>query len=378
MRARLVLALFVTALAVTPAHAVSGGATLPIAQAPYIAWVSGRCTGTLISPTRILTAAHCLDGQDVADAQVLVGVDGNTLTPGQVSKLAVPVRGYTVHPKFKESFPFAHSRPQDAIAVNDVGLILLKKPIRTIAPVRLAGAGDGALEAGGVAAAILGYGITAPETDTGVPRSPLQQGALNVLGASDCEKAYPRAIEPTMICTADLVNHAPPFVMGCPGDSGGPVIVQTPGGPVQIGVNSWGAEVMEVGCGLRPLPDVAMRVSSFASFIHRAKPVIQPHTTGPGFRHTSIVGVARIGNTVTCKPPKLAGAPLKLSYEWSVGIDTGGFLALRHAHKATLKITKAIYKSSSPPEGRTVFCIATARNAGGSLNTGLAGTRLRK
>src|SRR4051794_10889255 len=184
MPTRLILAALITVVAAAPAQAVSGGETLPIAQAPYVAWLGGRCTGTLISPTRILTAAHCLDGEDVADARVLVGVDGNMLTRG-VGKRTVSVRGYAEHPKFKLSFPFAHKRAQDAIAVNAVGLILLKEPIRTIAPVRLAGAGDGALEAGGAAAAILGYGMTSPETETGPPPAPLQQGALGVLGATD-------------------------------------------------------------------------------------------------------------------------------------------------------------------------------------------------
>jgi secreted trypsin-like serine protease len=377
MRSKLLLlALLVTALAATPAHAVSGGATLPIAQAPYIAWLSGHCTGTLISPTRILTAAHCLDGEDVGDARVLVGVDGNTLSGG-LKKLAVPVRGYSEHPKFKLAFPFAHRRPQDATAVNDVGLILLKKPITTIAPVRLAGAGDGALETGGAAAAILGYGMTAPESETGPPIAPLQQGALTVLGAGDCEKAYPRAIEATMLCTADLAHQAPPFVMACPGDSGGPIIVQTPNGPVQVGVTSWGAEVMEVGCGLRALPNVAMRVSSFASYINDAHPVIQPYTTGPGFRHTRMVGVARVGSSVTCQLPKIAGAPLTFSYEWSVGTSSAGFRTLRHAHGPKLKITKAIYRLARPVDGRTVYCVPTARNAGGTLNTGLASARLK-
>ena len=112
MRARLILALLVTALAAPPAYAGSGGTTLPIAQAPYVAWLGGRCTGTLISPTRILTAAHCLDGQDLSDAQVLVGVDGNTLT-GSARGLAVPVARVLPAPEVQGELPVRAHEPAE-------------------------------------------------------------------------------------------------------------------------------------------------------------------------------------------------------------------------------------------------------------------------
>ena len=69
---------------------------------------------------------------------------------------------------------------------------------------------------------------------------------------------------------------------------------------------------------------------------------------------------------------------MKKSYEWSVGTSDAGFKTIRNARRATLKITNAIYKSAQPPEGRRVYCIATARNAGGSLGTGLTSLPLKK
>jgi hypothetical protein len=179
-----------------------------------------------------------------------------------------------------------------------------------------------------------------------------------------------------MICTADPAHQAPPFVMACPGDSGGPVIAQTPGGPVQLGVTSWGAEVMEVECGQRSLPNVAMRVSSFASFINRAHPVIEPQSTGHGPRGPRIVGVARVGHTVTRKAPKFAGAPYSLSYHWMVGRNER-VLPIPSRHGPRLKITKAIFERALPAGHRSLFCTVTARNAGGSVGTPLGGTTMK-
>jgi len=371
LKSSVLLALLAAPIATAPAGAVSGGTTLPIEQAPYVAWLGGRCTGTLISPTRILTAGHCLDNHSASDELLLVGVDGNTLSPKQRNAMAIPVAGYSVHPKFKESFPFAHDDPFDAIAVNDVGLILLKQPLTTVTPVRLAGPGDAALEAPGAQSTLIGYGQTAPETQASVPPTlPLQQATLPIISAGDCGLAYPRAIQPSMGCNEDLAHHTP-LIQACPGDSGGPVIASTPSGPVQIGVTSWGSETMNGACGEKFLPDVYMRTAAFLDFINQKNPVIEPFlkakrsATGLGSPSAKVVGTRRVGRTIKCVAPKLGGDPYKLSYAW-VDSRTEGFVDIPGKTKQTLKITPSVYRHLLP-QSRRIGCRATARNAGGSL-----------
>ena len=320
---------------------------------------------------RILTAGHCLDNHSASEELLLVGVDGNLLSSKQRAAMAIPIAGYSVNPKFKESFPFAHDNPSNAIAVNDVGLILLKKPLTTIKPVRVAGAGDAALEAPGSQASVLGYGQTS--TAPGPSQLGLQQGTMPIISGSDCALAYPRAIQPSMGCQEDLAHHTP-LIQACAGDSGGPVVASTPSGPVQIGITSWGAETMDGECAEKFLPDVYMRTAAFTAFINQKHPVIEPFLRrkrtpdgGFGSAASKIVGLAKVGHSVTCTvPKKLGGDPYKLSYVWSTE-QRAGIVDLHGATRPTLKITKAIYQGSIK-ETRHLYCTATARNAGGSLS----------
>ena len=366
---RLALAIAVTmAVAATPAGAVSGGKKAPIANAPYLAWLPEGCTGTLIAPDRILTAGHCLTEFTPVGFSVLVGRDGNALVPfganrfqAAIAQGGIPARGFSVNPGFKESFPFAHRAPQNAIALDDVGLILLSRPVTGITPVQLAGASDRADERVGAQASIFGYGLTGPSFRS-QPRS-LQTGRMSVISPNACGRAYPHAIIPSEICGQDLSATRPPLVQACPGDSGGPFIRPTANGPVQIGVTSWGAETMDGLCSVKPLPDVAMRVSSFASFLHAAKLPIEPYTLRRHANARIIAPSRRIGRTVSCRAPKLVGAGVKLSYRWQA--DTLDNADLKNGRRRTLKLTRAIYRQLDA--ARRIECTVTARNAGGEL-----------
>jgi hypothetical protein len=350
--------------AAAPAGAVSGGRKVDIATAaPYVAWLPIGCTGTLIAPDRILTAGHCIVGSPVSGYAVLVGKDGNKLIGNASDRFSaalrfggVAVRGFSVHPGFRESFPFAHRAPQNAIALDDVGLVLLAQPVTGIAPVSLStGAGD---ERPGLAAKIFGYGLQGSSARS-QPHS-LLAGGMSVISAKPCARSYPHAIIASEICGQDLRGHRP-LVQACLGDSGGPFVRQTAHGPVQIGITSWGPEVKDARCGTERLPDVYMRVSSFRSFIENPNPVIQPFPTGEPINR--VTGDPHVGSTLTCNPPHFGGSPATLSYQWA-------FRGKIVSRRQTVTATPAM-------AGHAIGCVVVARNAGGRFEvTNAAAGRL--
>jgi secreted trypsin-like serine protease len=326
-----------------PAGAVSGGKKASPADVPFIVALPNGCTGTLIAPDRVLTAGHCLDNFAPTNFRVHIGPLHN---PGWTGG-GVATRGFSVEPRFKESFPFAHRSPQNAIAQYDVGIILLEQPVTGVTPVKLGTSADDKV---GTHGSLFGYGL-----HTSNPRdfsTLLRTGDLSVIAASKCERAYPKAIIASELCTQDLKSKRAPLVQACPGDSGGPTLISTPDGPVEIGITSWGPEVKDAKCGVKPLPEVAMRVSSFLSFINDPSPVIEPFPTGDS-PYATVSGVAKVGGTLTCNVPPLGGSPAKLSYRW--------FFHNKLVSRAkTATATKDMV-------GHSVGCLATARNAGGHI-----------
>jgi secreted trypsin-like serine protease len=341
---RLLLTLLAACLVLAaPAGAMSGGKKASPADAPFIAALPNGCTGTLIAPDRVLTAGHCLDDFTPENFRVHIGAATN---PG-VTDGGVQARGFAIEPRFKESFPFAHRSPQNAIAQYDVGIVLLAQPVTGVTPVKLGTVAD---EKVGTTGSLFGYGIhTSSPRDFSVS---LRTGEMTIIPASKCAKAYPKAIIASEICTQDLKSKRAPFVQPCPGDSGGPTLVHTASGPVQIGITSWGPEVKDNKCGVKALPAVAMRVSSFLDFINDPSPVIEPFPTGDA-PYPTVSGDAKVGATLTCNLPPLGGSPATVSYRWMWNNKV-----ISRAKTAT---------ATRDMVGHSVGCLATARNAGGHV-----------
>ncbi len=163
------------------------------------------CTGTLVTPTVVVTAAHCLEEVSAREVSFFRGPDARNLDAGTRLQ-AVELR---MHPDY-DTFE----------VVNDIGVVRLAEPAPVQPMARLMA--EMSDEWVGRNVLFVGYGITdAMVDDAGIKRS----------------------VQIELTEVADTwFRYAGPGVNTCNGDSGGPAIVELDGQPTLIGVTSWGDE----------------------------------------------------------------------------------------------------------------------------------------
>lgn len=252
MRARL-LTLAVAALAATglvfpasPAQASTGG-TADGNLHPNVGLIAFydaegrfRCSATLVSPTVLVTAAHCTSG---TLGKTLVTFDSviAEAPPSPLPVAADPSAGYTAAELAAAGYlsGTAYTHPQysdftDLRNWNDVGVIVLDAPVTDIAPAPLApvGTADAIKQPRKTLFRAVGYGTEVRQPESGpqkpVPMSyPLLRRYVDMPG---------QKITPQIIQTNG--NEKDPFGTGgtCFGDSGGSLWL---GGAI-VGVTSYG------------------------------------------------------------------------------------------------------------------------------------------
>jgi MYXO-CTERM domain-containing protein len=239
------------------------------------------CTGELVSPHVILTAAHCTGGEDPAEAasatwRVYLGADLNQARAQDL----LPVK----EAHFNQGFDV-----NNLTGGNDVGVAILANPITNITPLTINRTPLDRTH-DGQPVRLVGYGLSTVTLDAN--------------GQPDGDGAgVKRQTSTTLTEHSDKLLH---FSDGahetCNGDSGGPAFMVIGGKEVIIGVTSFG----DISCSQGGFDT---RIDTLTSFID---PFIQAND--PGFVPASVPSSPSGGtqspptSSATPTPPSPAGA----------------------------------------------------------------------
>lgn len=220
---------------------IVGGKKNSISKAPYVvALVDEKgcfCTGAIIDPRWVLTAAHCASNQRTP-THIRVGSTSG-ITGGEL----YPVKEIVRHPSY------------DSNRYNwDFALIKLSRDIHFSDNVKAATMieQNEPVEVGNMVT-VSGYGVTGSFWDW-FHKNTLRSVNVPLVSQHDCDKAYPGRITAQMICAGYPEGGRD----ACQGDSGGPL---TDGGKL-VGIVSWGN-----GCGKPGFPGIYGSVSKVRSWI---------------------------------------------------------------------------------------------------------------
>lgn len=209
-----------------PSQAIVKGTPVPAGQYTNVADITiadaAGCSGTLITPTWVMTAGHCASitaavatGTPVTWPPQAYDVKLGSNKPGQGTSYSV--KTVVLEPGYL------------AVTGYDISLLELTAPVTSVPSTPLAGPALKDLWKTGTVEKIVGWGVT---KSGGSASATLQQADVPIVTDAACAKAYENQQDSdtfwsgfdaaTMICAGDGVHDT------CQGDSGGPMFATVP------------------------------------------------------------------------------------------------------------------------------------------------------